>query len=60
MRVERRPLSISTLLKTIITVMLWHVHFQKVPQASKHLYTAKLSTSYACCACERYLPVDSL
>ena len=42
----------SSFLQAINAVMLWPLHVQAVPQASKHLCPAKLQTRCdVCCAC---------
>ena len=45
-------------------VMLWSVHVQKVPQASKHLYSTMLQAICdICCVCQPvcpFIPSDSL
>ena len=53
----------SSFLGAISAVMLWPLHVQKAPQASKHLCPAKLYTGcYICCACQSvcpFIPTDS-
>ena len=53
----------SSFLQATNDVMLWPVHVQKVPQASKHLCPAKLQTRCdICCACQSicpFMPTDS-
>ena len=53
----------SSFLQAINAVMLWLVHIEKVPQASEHLYPAKLQTRCdICCACQSicpFIPTDS-
>ena len=50
----------SYFLHAINVVMLWPVHVQKVPQASEHLYPAKLQTRCdISCACQSICPFIS-
>ena len=52
----------SSFLQTTSAMMLWPVHVQKIPQASKHLCLAKLQTRCdICCACKSvccFIPSD--
>ena len=55
---------ISSFLQAISAVMLWPVHVQRAPPASKHLYPAKLQSRLCdvCCTCQSicpFIPSDS-
>ena len=44
---------LSSFFQAVSAVMLWHVHVQKVPQASEHLRPAEPHTRCdICCACQ--------